>query len=101
MKKSESSGMLIIDPFAGVIGTTWHNCPSKGRGALDGWSVCLYDLKFPSGAPLIFFSMISKLTRMEEQMLGNRSGGNGQYGYYYEQYWADQAAWGELCKANG
>ena len=34
-------------------------------------------------------------------MLGNRSGGNGQYGYYYEQYWADQAAWGNYAKLRG
>ena len=33
-------------------------------------------------------------------MLGNR-GGQGQYSYYYEQYWADQAAWGNYAQLRG
>merc|ERR1712233_98127 len=53
------------------------------------------------GEKPIKVSMAIPKTRMEEQMLGNRSGGNGQYGYYYEQYWADQAAWGNYAKLRG
>ena len=29
-------------------------------------------------------------TKMEEEVLGKRSGGKDHYSYYYEQYWADQ-----------
>ena len=45
-------------------------------------------------------SMAIPKTKMEEQMLGNR-GGQGQYSYYYEQYWADQAAWGNYAQLRG
>ena len=30
-----------------------------------------------------------------EESLGSR--GTGQYSYYYESYWADQAAWGNYA----
>ena len=53
------------------------------------------------GEKPIKVSMAIPKTKMEEQMLGNRAGGKGQYGYYYEQYWADQAAWGNYAKLRG
>jgi len=52
------------------------------------------------GEKPIKVSMAIPKTKMEEQMLGNR-GGQGQYSYYYEQYWADQAAWGNYAQLRG
>ena len=52
------------------------------------------------GEKPIKVSMAIPKTNMEEQMLGNR-GGQGQYSYYYEQYWADQAAWGNYAQLRG
>merc|ERR1719341_2751047 len=53
------------------------------------------------GEKPIKVSMAIPKTKMEEQMLGTRAGGKGQYGYYYEQYWTDQAAWGNYAKLRG
>ena len=52
------------------------------------------------GEKPIKVSMAIPKTRIEEQMLGNRSG-KGQYSNYYEQYWADQAAWGNYARLRG
>ena len=36
----------------------------------------------------------------KEDEIGSRGGG-GQYSYYYESYWADQAAWGNYASLPG
>jgi len=36
----------------------------------------------------------------KEEEIGSR-GGTGQYSYYYESYWADQAAWGNFASLPG
>jgi len=37
----------------------------------------------------------------KEDEIGSRGGGAGQYSYYYESYWADQAAWGNFASLPG
>ena len=50
-------------------------------------------LLFTSSPPHLLSTKVSMAipkTKMEEEVLGKRSGGKDHYSYYYEQYWADQ-----------
>ena len=48
---------LLIDPFAEETFSFYHNGSSRGGGAVDGWPVSLYDLKFSSGAHFQLLSL--------------------------------------------